>query len=51
MPTARALEAERAAREAIAEIRDAWAGLVGEQEMAALEAGLRRLRAALWPPP
>ena len=51
MPTARALEAERTAREAIADIRDSWAELVGEQEMAALEAGLRRLRAALWPQP
>jgi DNA-binding MarR family transcriptional regulator len=49
MPTERAHAAERAAREAIAEIRDAWAQLVGDQEMAALEAGLRRLRAALWP--
>jgi DNA-binding MarR family transcriptional regulator len=49
MPTVRALEAERTARAAIAEIRAAWAELVGEQDMAALEAGLRRLRAALWP--
>jgi DNA-binding MarR family transcriptional regulator len=47
--TARAHAAERA-REAVVEIRDAWAEVVGEQEMAALEAGLRRLRAALWPP-
>jgi DNA-binding MarR family transcriptional regulator len=47
--TARAHAAERAAREAVVEIRDAWAEIVGEQEMAALEAGLRRLRAALWP--
>jgi DNA-binding MarR family transcriptional regulator len=51
MPTARALEAEITAREAIEDIRGAWAELVGEQELAALEAGLRRLRAALWPPP
>ena len=50
MPTDRALAAERAARQAISDIRDAWAELVGEQELAALEAGLRRLRAALWPP-
>ena len=49
MPTARALAAERAAREAIAELRADWAALVGEPEMAALEDGLRRLRAALWP--
>lgn len=49
VPTERAHEAERAAREAIAEIRDAWAELIGTREMAALEAGLRRLRAALWP--
>jgi DNA-binding MarR family transcriptional regulator len=48
--TARAHAAERAARAAVVEIRDAWAELVGEPEMAALEAGLRRLRAALWPP-
>src|SRR5262245_60245524 len=47
--TARAREAELVAREAIAEIRAAWAELMGEREMAALEAGLRRLRAALWP--
>jgi DNA-binding MarR family transcriptional regulator len=50
MPTARAHEAERTAREAVADIRRAWSQLIGEQEMAALEAGLRRLRAALWPP-
>lgn len=49
VPTERAHEAERAARDAIAEIRDAWAELIGEREMAELEAGLRRLRAALWP--
>lgn len=41
--------AEAVAREAIADIRDAWAALVGEEELATLEAGLRRLRAALWP--
>ncbi len=49
MATPRALEAERVAREAIADLRDAWAELIGEEEMDALEAGLRRLRAALWP--
>jgi DNA-binding MarR family transcriptional regulator len=49
MPTRRMREGERAAREAIAAIRAAWAELIGEGEMAALEAGLRRLRAALWP--
>jgi DNA-binding MarR family transcriptional regulator len=51
IPTSRGLEAERVAREAIGEIRDAWAELLGEPQMAALEAGLRDLRAALWPPP
>jgi DNA-binding MarR family transcriptional regulator len=51
MPTARAHAAERAARETVAEIRDAWAELLGEPEMAALEAGLRRLRATVWPQP
>jgi DNA-binding MarR family transcriptional regulator len=49
VPTARAHAAERAARETIAQIRDAWAALLGEREMAALEAGLRRLRATVWP--
>jgi DNA-binding MarR family transcriptional regulator len=49
VPTARALEAERVGREAISEIRDAWAALVGPDEMDALENGLRHLRAALWP--
>lgn len=47
-PTARAREAEQVARAAIAEIRDAWATLIGEQEMIELEVGLRRLRGALW---
>jgi DNA-binding MarR family transcriptional regulator len=47
--TARAREAEQVARDAITEIRDAWAELIGDKEMDALEAGLRRLRAALWP--
>jgi DNA-binding MarR family transcriptional regulator len=49
MMTPRAVEAERVARQAITDLRDAWAELIGEHEMAALEAGLRRLRAALWP--
>jgi DNA-binding MarR family transcriptional regulator len=49
MATARAREAEQVARAAIAEIRDAWGELIGEEEMADLEAGLRRLRAVLWP--
>lgn len=49
LPTTRGLMAEQAAREAISEIRRAWADRVGADEMAALEAGLRRLRAALWP--
>jgi DNA-binding MarR family transcriptional regulator len=49
IPTARTHDAERTAREAIAEIRTAWAQLIGEHDMDTLEAGLRRLRAALWP--
>jgi DNA-binding MarR family transcriptional regulator len=48
MPTDRMREAERAAREVIADMRAAWAQLLGEQDMDALEALLRRLRAALW---
>jgi DNA-binding MarR family transcriptional regulator len=51
VPTERALEAERIGREAIADIRDAWAALLGEEDLDALEAGLRRLRAVLWPEP
>jgi DNA-binding MarR family transcriptional regulator len=47
--TARAHAAERAAREAVVEIRTAWAELMGERAMDALEGGLRALRAALWP--
>lgn len=47
--TPRAREAEEVAREAIAEIRDTWAKLIGAAEMGALESGLRRLRLALWP--
>jgi DNA-binding MarR family transcriptional regulator len=50
VPTERALAAERTAREVIAEMRATWAALVGEEELATLEAGLRRLRGALWPP-
>lgn len=49
VPTARAHEAERVGREAIGEIRNAWAERIGEREMADLEQGLRRLREALWP--
>ena len=49
--TDRAREAEAVGRQVIAELRDAWAELIGESEMAALEAGLRRLRRALWPDP
>jgi DNA-binding MarR family transcriptional regulator len=49
VPTKRMHAAERTAREAIVDIREGWAALVGEEELAALEAGLRRLRAALWP--
>ena len=49
LPTARALAAEQVVRNFAVEIRDAWAAVIGEKEMAALEAGLRRLRAALWP--
>jgi DNA-binding MarR family transcriptional regulator len=48
MSTARARAAERTAREAIGEIRAAWAQLLGEEEMDALEATLRRLRDRLW---
>jgi DNA-binding MarR family transcriptional regulator len=51
VPTERARAAERTAREVIAEMRKAWAALMGDEELEALEAGLRRLRAALWPDP
>jgi DNA-binding MarR family transcriptional regulator len=51
MSTARARKAEQVARDAIADIRSSWAKLMGEQEMDALESGLRRLRAILWPQP
>ena len=37
VPTPRAAAAEAAAREAIAEIRDGWAGLLGEDSMALLD--------------
>ncbi len=46
--TPRAREAEQAAREAIAEVREAWAQRIGAAPMDALEAGLRQLRASLW---
>ena len=49
--TARGHAAEQIGREVIADLRAAWAELIGEEEMDALEAGLRRLRAALWPRP
>ena len=48
--TDRGREAEAAGREAITQIRDAWAELIGEESMARLEADLRTLREALWPP-
>ena len=48
--TAKAREAEAAAREIGGEIRAAWAEAIGERRMATLEAALRELRAALWPP-
>lgn len=51
MPTERAAEAEAAGRVAISDIREAWAVLVGQEAMAALETELRRLRTALWPDP
>lgn len=49
VPTERALAAERAGRDAIADIHAAWTRLLGEGEMQHLERSLRRLRAALWP--
>jgi DNA-binding MarR family transcriptional regulator len=49
VPTERAHAAEQAAREIIDEMRTTWAALMGEDELTVLEAGLRRLRAALWP--
>lgn len=49
VPTERAVAAERAARDAIAQVRNAWAQLLGENEMQRLEASLRHLRATLWP--
>lgn len=49
--TARGRAAEEVARATVAQMHDAWAELIGDQEMEALEAGLRRLRAALWPSP
>jgi DNA-binding MarR family transcriptional regulator len=47
--TERGLQAERAGREAVGRVRDAWAVALGEREMEQLEALLRRLRATLWP--
>lgn len=49
VPTERGRAAERAGREAIAQIRAAWAQLLGEGELEQLESSLRRLRSALWP--
>lgn len=49
VPTKRALEAEGVGREVIADLREAWAEMMGREEMDALEASLRKLRAALWP--
>jgi len=51
VPTERAAEAEAAARAAVSDIRDAWAVLIGQEEMATLETELRRLRTVLWPDP
>jgi DNA-binding MarR family transcriptional regulator len=51
VPTDRMHAAERVARKAVVEIRNAWAELLGEQDIAALEALLRRLRAVVWPQP
>ncbi|HEX5909161.1 MAG TPA: MarR family transcriptional regulator [Thermoleophilaceae bacterium] len=48
--TGRGREAEAAGREAIAQIHEAWTALIGEPAMARLEADLRTLRDALWPP-
>jgi DNA-binding MarR family transcriptional regulator len=48
VPTSRARKAERAARAIAEDIRGAWAELIGEQELEAVETGLRTLRAALW---
>lgn len=51
MMTARGHQAEAVARRAITDLHAAWTELMGEEEMAALEQGLRQLRAALWPTP
>ena len=48
-PTARGREVEAVAREAIAELRDAWAAELQPGEMDQLEALLRKLRMMLWP--
>ena len=47
---ARAARPRRPAARPSREIRDAWAALIGERSMARLEADLRTLREALWPP-
>lgn len=49
--TERGRQVEQIARETAVEIRAAWAAAMGEEELADLERGLRRLRAALWPEP
>lgn len=49
VPTARAADAERVARAAIAEVRDAWAAAMEPGELDELERLLRRLRETLWP--
>ena len=46
--TERARGAERVARQAAVDIREAWAAMLGPKKMDALEEGLRDLRAALW---
>ena len=48
--TGRGREAEAAGREAITQIRDACEELIGRPTMTRLEADLRTLRDALWPP-
>jgi DNA-binding MarR family transcriptional regulator len=51
VPTERAIAAERAGREAIAQVHAAWTQLLGASEMQRLERSLRHLRAVLWGPP
>ena len=49
VPTERAAGVLVAAREAIEEIRAAWAEMLGEEELDRLERSLRLLHATLWP--